>query len=78
MKRNWTSIRAGMSRAFQEGMARPDDPKAQPVSVPEPPAPACDRSGDIGSKHIWLEGAQVGDWCLCGKRKKFPRVSEDL
>lgn len=34
-------------------------------------APVCDRSADVGSTHYWPDGAAVGDWCLCGKRKKF-------
>lgn len=62
-----------MGRAFVEGMERTDfDPPApvQPVAA-APKAPVCDRSGDAGTKHYWPEGATVGDWCLCGKRKRF-------
>jgi len=31
----------------------------------------CDRSADAGSRHVWKDGAAVGDWCLCGKRKRL-------
>lgn len=46
----------------------PPAPVAGRTAAPRPPV--CDRSGDIGSKHIWREGAQHGDLCLCGKRSK--------
>ena len=31
----------------------------------------CDRSGDLGSRHYWAATAKVGDWCLCGRRKRL-------
>jgi hypothetical protein len=39
--------------------------------------PVCDRSGDIGSHHVWRDGATVGDRCLCGKRKRVARPAGD-
>lgn len=74
MRRNWTSLRGTMGRAFLDGMERADFDPPAPVAVapPEPKAaPVCDRSGDAGTRHYWHEGATVGDWCLCGKRKRL-------
>jgi hypothetical protein len=68
-------MRLGMSRAFLEAMHKPDVGGQPTVELPEPVTPTCDRSGDAGSKHVWPDGSVVGDWCLCGKRKRFPRVS---
>jgi hypothetical protein len=31
----------------------------------------CDASADIGSRHVWRDGATVGEFCLCGKRKRL-------
>jgi hypothetical protein len=39
-------------------------------SVPAAPR-VCDPSGDAGTTHVWPPGAQVGDWCRCGKRRRF-------
>jgi hypothetical protein len=72
VKRNYSSVRgAGFGRAFRK--AAEDLASAQPVrlnfSKPEPgPEPVCGRSADVGSVHIWPEGAEVGTWCKCGKR----------
>ena len=33
--------------------------------------PICDRSADVGTRHYWRDGAQPGEFCLCGKRKKY-------
>lgn len=67
MRRNFSSIRgAGFGRAFQEAaVATPDE--RQPFAASAPAAPKCDRSGDLGSRHIWRDGAVEGDRCLCGK-----------
>lgn len=45
------------------------EPVRPAIALPPPP-PKCDRSGDIGTKHIFALDAQDGDRCLCGKRVK--------
>jgi hypothetical protein len=60
------SRRAQLSRAPDTAPLVPTPPTA---AAPAPPR--CDRSGDVGSTHYFREGAQVGDWCLCGKRRRF-------
>lgn len=50
-------------------------PNRQPIAVAS--APVCDHSGDAGTRHYWPEGAQVGDMCLCGKRKRFTPFPKD-
>lgn len=58
-------------------MNAPEEPRQpEPVARAVQSAPVCDRSGDAGSRHVWAEGATVGDWCLCGKRKRFPPFPE--
>ena len=72
MRRNWSSLRGTRGRAFLDGMAAPDDaPRQAPAAVATPSAPVCDRSGDVGTFHVWAEGAVVGDFCKCGKRRRF-------
>jgi hypothetical protein len=64
------SRRADLSRALDAEAEVETVPPAG--TTPRPPAPPrCDRSADAGSTHVWREGAQVGDWCLCGKRRRF-------
>jgi hypothetical protein len=78
MRRNWSSLRGPMGRAFIEGMTREDfDPTPAPARVDAPAAPTCDGSGDAGSRHVWADGSVVGDWCLCGKRKRLTPFPED-
>ena len=72
MRRNWSSLRGARGRAFTEAMHTPEEPrKPAPVVAAAVAERVCDRSGDAGSIHYWPEGATVGDWCLCGKRKRF-------
>jgi hypothetical protein len=73
MRRNWTSLKGSMGRAFTEGMERTDfdPPKPAPAAPAAQKPPKCDRSGDIGSVHIFRDGAKHGDFCLCGKRTKY-------
>lgn len=53
----------------------PEDAIPTPAPPPvAPPAPRCDRSADAGSTHLWPPDAQVGDYCLCGKRRRFTPV----
>lgn len=70
MKRNWTSLWGTLGEAFMAGMAAPDEtPQPKPAPPVEQP-PQCDKSCDVGSHHIYRDGAKHGDWCLCGKRMK--------
>jgi hypothetical protein len=66
-------MRGTRGRHFLDAMAAPDEAPVQPpqVAVSTPAMPACDASADAGTKHYWPDGAVVGDWCLCGKRKRF-------
>lgn len=47
------------------------DPEPVAVAVVADAAPSCDRSADAGTKHYWPDGASIGDFCLCGKRRRF-------
>ena len=50
----------------------PRTPAPEPVQQALPiRLPVCDRSADVGTTHYWREGAQPGEFCLCGKRKKY-------
>jgi hypothetical protein len=66
------SRRAQLSRAL-DTEAAPSVPTPPTAAAPAPPR--CDRSGDVGSTHYFREGAVVGDWCLCGKRRRFTPFS---
>jgi len=74
---------ADRRRYYPPGSEDPEPPRPRPAPrSPEVP-PRCDRSADIGTTHYWPAGAAVGDWCLCGKRRRFapwpaePRVAGD-
>lgn len=70
MKRNPLSLR-GDSQAFTAAAEKAAEETRQPFSpVPESPSTRCDRSGDIGSTHIFRLGAADGDHCVCGRRVK--------
>jgi hypothetical protein len=87
MRRRGPRNQAGAVARGRAAMQRPDLTKhleAQDLVVPTSPAapstPAprlvrdvCDRSGDIGSHHVWRDGATIGDRCLCGKRTRVAR-----
>ena len=55
-----------------------DDPSQVPAGTGDTwspplrrPVRVCDRSADVGTTHYWRDGATPGDFCLCGKRKKY-------
>jgi hypothetical protein len=82
--RGWRAMARGAQRA-RAALNRPDLSR-QTAGAEDTPAPAvadastlqprlvrdvCDRSGDIGSHHVWADGSTVGEFCVCSKRKKF-------
>ncbi len=52
-------------------------PQAEDAPAPIERARVCDRSGDLGSRHYWAADATVGDWCLCGRRRRLTAFGED-
>ncbi len=81
--RRHTRQTADRRRYYPPAPEEPPDNNAIVIGRnPEVP-PRCDRSGDLGTTHYWHAGAAVGDWCLCGKRRRLapwpaaPRVAGD-
>lgn len=82
--RGWRAMARGAQRA-RAALNRPMLPDVEAVSLGVDRATGqetlipglrhapivCDVSADVGSVHVWRDGATLGEFCLCGKRKKF-------